>query len=78
MAAQTQVLTETRAYRFKKQTRKLFRNRLTLMGFFLVLLVVTGGLLAPWIAPYPESITGEINFVDMHLAPNSEHFIIVD
>lgn len=63
---------------FMKNMRKLFRNKLTVLGCVLVALVLLGGLLAPWLAPHPESITGEINFADMHLAPSAKYFFGTD
>lgn len=63
---------------YRKQARKLFRNKLTVVGFFLVLIVLFCGVFAPWIAPYPESITGEINFAEMHLPPSTTHFFGTD
>ncbi len=63
---------------FIKNMKKLFRNKLTIVGLVLVLLVVFGGLFAPWIAPHPESITGQINFADMHLAPSARYLFGTD
>lgn len=62
----------------KKQIRKLFRNKLTVIGLILVLLALIGGIFAPWLAPYPESISGQINFADMHQAPSTTYFFGTD
>lgn len=63
---------------FQKQVRKLFKNKLTIVGFVLIVIILIGGILAPYIAPYPESITGEINFMNMNQAPSAEHFFGTD
>lgn len=63
---------------FHKQMRRLFRNKLTILGLILILIVVFCAIFAPWIVPYPESIVGEINFMSMNLAPSSEHFFGTD
>lgn len=69
---------DSRAQRFRKQIRKLFRNKLSLLGFILVFIIIICGILAPAIAPYPGSITGKINFGGMHLPPSSKHFFGTD
>jgi peptide/nickel transport system permease protein len=78
MEEKINVNVEPRGQRFKKQLRKLFKNKLTLLGFLLVLLIVVGGILAPVIAPYPESITGQINFERMHQPPSAEFLFGTD
>ena len=69
---------DTKAQRFKKQIRKLFRNKLTLLGFILVFIVIICGILAPIIAPYPGSITGVTNFGGMHLPPSMQYIFGTD
>lgn len=61
-----------------KQVNKLFKNKMTLVGFVIVVLVLLMAIFAPMIAPYPESITGEINFVDMNLPPSAAHWFGTD
>lgn len=69
---------DTKMQYFKKQMRKLFKNKMTLLGLILVLIVVICGILAPVIAPYPKSITGKTDFTHMHLAPSMQHLFGTD
>lgn len=69
---------EVQESNFRKQLRRLFRNKLTLVGLVLILIVLVCAILSPWIAPYPEAITGEIDFMNMNLAPSAEHLFGTD
>lgn len=64
--------------KFSKRIKQLFKNKMTLLGFLIVVIVILLAVFAPLIAPNPESITGEINFVDMHLPPSAEHWFGTD
>lgn len=62
----------------RKKINRLFKNKLTIVGFIIILLVIIVAVLAPVIAPHPGSITGEINFLSMLQPPSSEYFFGTD
>ncbi|MGX6980233.1 ABC transporter permease [Vagococcus elongatus] len=61
-----------------KKTRKLLKNKLTILGLFIVILVVFCAIFANIIAPYPNDVTGTVNFSSMNLAPGKENIFGTD
>lgn len=62
----------------RKKVKKAFSNKLTLIGFGFIALVVVVALLAPWLAPYPGDATGRINFAEMNQPPGWKHWFGTD
>lgn len=61
-----------------KMMKRLFRNRLTIVGLVIVVLIIVCAIFAPLIAPYPADATGAINFKMMNRAPSSQHWFGTD
>lgn len=62
----------------KASMRKLFKNKLSLFGLIIIFAVAVCAVFAPWIAPYPEAATGQIDFINMNQPPSAEHFFGTD
>lgn len=62
----------------KASIRKLFKNKLTLLGLIIIFAVALCAIFAPWIAPYPEAATGQIDFVNMNQSPSADYFFGTD
>jgi peptide/nickel transport system permease protein len=58
--------------------RKLLKNKLTLVGLIIVTLVVLAAVFADFIAPYPDDVTGAIDFSLMNQAPSGEFLFGTD
>ena len=58
--------------------RKLLKNRLTLIGLIIVILVIIGAAFANFLAPYPNDVTGSVDFATMNQAPSMAHFFGTD
>lgn len=61
-----------------KKIRKLLKNKLTLVGLVLVSIVIFCAIFAKYLAPYPDDVTGAINFSAMNLPPSSEYWFGTD
>lgn len=64
--------------KINKKIRKLLRNKLTLVGFVLVSIVILCAIFANVLAPHPEDVTGAIDFASMNLPPSSEYWFGTD
>lgn len=64
--------------KMNKRIRKLLKNKLTLVGFILVLIVLFCAVFASILAPHPGDVTGAVNFSSMNLAPNSTYWFGTD
>lgn len=64
--------------KINKKIRKLLRNKLTLVGFVLVSIVIFCAIFANVLAPHPEDVTGAIDFASMNLPPSSEYWFGTD
>lgn len=62
----------------RKKIKRLFKNKLTIVGFVIIVVIVLAAIFAPVIAPHPGSITGEINFLSMLMPPSREHIFGTD
>lgn len=58
--------------------RKLLKNKLTLVGLIIVTLVVLAAVFADFIAPYPDDVTGAIDFSLMNQAPSGKFLFGTD
>lgn len=61
-----------------KVLRRLLRNRLSMLGLFLVLLVIASALFAPWLAPYPEDAGPTVHFERSLQPPSMAHWFGTD
>ena len=59
----------------KRTLRGVFKNRLTIVGVFLILLVTTVAVFAPWIAPMDPTM---IQPRDRYMGPSLEHLLGTD
>jgi peptide/nickel transport system permease protein len=57
---------------------KFSRNKVSVVGFFMVLLVVVVAVLAPMLAPYPKSAGAFIDFDNASKAPSLTHLFGTD
>lgn len=60
---------------YRKQLKKLLKNRLSLVGLIIVILIISIAGFAPWIAPYDPI---EQNYDNLLLPPSSQHFMGTD
>ncbi len=58
--------------------RLLFSDRLACVGVALIVVVLMVGLLAPYLAPYPEQGRGQSNLTERFEAPNGQHLLGTD
>lgn len=61
-----------------KVLRKLFRNRLSIVGSVIVLGVVFIAIFAPWLAPYPGDAGPAVHFERALQPPSPEHWMGTD
>ncbi|UCH26929.1 MAG: ABC transporter permease [Trueperaceae bacterium] len=61
-----------------KVVRQLFRNRLSVLGLFIVLLVIVAALFAPYVAPYPEDAGPKVHFDRALQPPSAAHWFGTD
>lgn len=58
--------------------RKLLKNKLTLVGLIIVTFVVLSAIFANFLAPYPDDVTGAIDFSLMNQPPSSQYIFGTD
>jgi len=56
----------------------LVRNKLSLLGIIIILVLLITAIFAPWLAPYPEQAEGEPNLGEKLLPPSSKHWFGTD
>lgn len=61
-----------------KVLRKLFRNRLSIVGSIIVLGVVFVAIFAPWLAPYPGDAGPAVHFERALQPPSPQHWMGTD
>lgn len=61
-----------------KKIRKLLRNKLTLLGIIIVIAVIVCAVFADFLAPFPDDVTGTVDFSSMNQAPSGQHFFGTD
>jgi peptide/nickel transport system permease protein len=54
------------------------RNPTAVIGSIIVVIVLLGALLAPWIAPYPTHVGAMVNFRARHLPPSAQYWFGTD
>jgi peptide/nickel transport system permease protein len=54
------------------------KNRLLMLGLGISMLLIITAVFAPWIAPYPQDASGEINVLNKLRPPSSEHWMGTD
>jgi peptide/nickel transport system permease protein len=65
-------------HRFENMTRnwyKFSRNRLSVFGLVLVILIVLVAVFAPLVAPYPQHAGKFVDLKDRFLAPNAQYWL---
>lgn len=66
----------TRSARWENIARGVYRfrsNRLSMLGFLMLIFVVLVAAFAPTIAPFPEDATGKTHVTERLLPPSAEH-----
>lgn len=63
---------------WRKSWRKMRRSPLSMFGLTIVSFVILLAIFAPWIAPYPEDVSGAIHFDRMLEPPSAEHWFGTD
>lgn len=62
----------------RKMLKRLFHNKLTIVGFFIVFIVVFSAIFAPIISPHPQDSMGAINFKQINQAPSMAYLFGTD
>ncbi|HNS52978.1 MAG TPA: ABC transporter permease [Anaerolineae bacterium] len=57
---------------------KFSRNKLSVLGFFVVVLVILLAVLAPWVAPYPQHAGPFVDFKNASQSPSPAHLFGTD
>lgn len=63
---------------FKEGYYKFTRNRFSVIGLSLVLIVIFLAIFAPFIAPYPQHASSYVNFKQTNKPPSWQHFCGTD
>lgn len=58
--------------------KRLFKNKMTILGLVIVLCIIFCAIFASVLAPYPEAATGSIDFAKMNLKPSSTNWFGTD
>lgn len=66
------------AEQWKKNWYKFSRNRLSVIGLVIVLLVVLLAIFAPWVTPYPAHAGAYVDFDNAGLSPSAQHWLGTD
>src|SRR5450756_56570 len=61
-----------------RQWYKFSRNRLSLIGLIVVLVIIVAAIFAPWIAPYPAHAGPFVDFANAQLPPSWHHLFGTD
>lgn len=67
-----------RKRQWKKTWNRFMKNKLSVVGLAIIVIIFLSSLLAPWIAPYPEDIGAVVNFDRAQQPPSLEHFFGTD
>jgi len=62
----------------QKMLKRLFKNKMTILGLVIVLCIIFCAIFASVLAPYPEAATGSIDFAKMNLKPSSTNWFGTD
>lgn len=63
---------------FKRNWYKFSKNRLSILGLFIVILIIFAAVFAPVITPYPKHAGSYVNFQKASLPPSSEFLLGTD
>jgi peptide/nickel transport system permease protein len=66
------------AEQWKKNWFKFSRNRLSVIGLAIVLLVILLAIFAPWVTPYPAHAGAFVDFNNASQSPNANHWLGTD
>jgi peptide/nickel transport system permease protein len=58
--------------------RRFARNKLSVLGAVLILIVIFSAVFAPYIVPYPEHAGVTVNFADSNQPPNAKYWLGTD
>ena len=64
--------------RAKKDWYKFSRNKLSIAGLTIVLIIIFAAVLAPYVAPYPEHAGEFVDYANASAAPCGEHWFGTD
>jgi peptide/nickel transport system permease protein len=67
-----------RGRRLSKGWYKFTRNRLSVVGLVIIVLISLAAVLAPWITPYPEHAGPYANFSESSQPPSTKHLFGTD
>lgn len=62
----------------RRDLRRFARNKLSVLGAVFILLVLAGGVFAPWIVPFPQHAGAGVNFMDANRAPDAKYWLGTD
>jgi peptide/nickel transport system permease protein len=63
---------------WKKNWFKFSRNRLSVIGLVIVLLVILLAIFAPWVTPYPAHAGAYVDFDNAGQSPSAQHWLGTD
>ena len=63
---------------FRRGLYRFSRNRLSVIGLSLVIIMLIVAITAPLWVPYPDDVTGNVNMAQRLKAPNAEHWFGTD
>ncbi len=63
---------------WKKNWFKFSRNRLSVIGLVIVLLVILLAVFAPWVTPYPAHAGAYVDFDNAGQSPSAQHWLGTD
>lgn len=64
--------------RLLRSWSRLSSSTLSVLGFLMVVGIVFCAIFAPYIAPYPEDATGQVDFANKNQPPSLEHLLGTD
>ncbi len=62
----------------RKMFKRLFHNKLTIVGFVIVIAILFSAVFAPLLAPYPDDSKGDIHFSRVNEPPSREFLFGTD
>ncbi|MCX5975055.1 MAG: ABC transporter permease [Coprothermobacterota bacterium] len=66
------------AEQWKKNWFKFSRNKLSVIGLVIVLLVILLAIFAPWVTPYPAHAGAYVDYDNASLSPSAQHWLGTD
>lgn len=62
----------------RKKWYRFSRNRLSIIGLLIVIVIIISAIIAPWIIPYPEHVGPFVDFDNMEHPPSLQHLCGTD